>query len=103
MKRLAAEGGEAMLDILLFALFALACVFYLWAWLRILHKAFAAHWRWGWAVLLFNVPLNIPALAYLYIAHQRHQGRYILGLFAPYLALAVLLLRLIDWPQLLSG
>jgi hypothetical protein len=92
-----------MSDIAPIILLLLSLAFYFWAWLKILFKAFADDWRWGWAVLLLNQPFNIPALAYLYIVQQERRSRYVVALFAPYLALALLLARFLDWPQILGN
>ena len=86
-----------MIDLALIVLFGVSLVFYFWAWLRIVHKAFARHWGWGLAVLLLNQPFNLAAISYLYVEHLKHQTRYIVSLFAPYAATLLVLWRIVDW------
>ena len=92
-----------MNDLAPIALLLLTLAFYLGAWLKLLFKAFADDWRWGMALLLLNQPLNIPAICYLYFVQQKRQSRYLIALFAPYPALALLLARFIDWPQVIGN
>ena len=86
-----------MIDLGILLLFLLSWVIYLYAWIRLVVKAFKRDARWGWPLLLLNQPLNIPAILFLLFSYQRHHWRYLFALFAPYLMIVLVFWRYVDW------